>query len=538
MNEVFQTLGGLGIFLLGVITMTNGLKGVAGDALRSGLMRFTRSPTTGACTGAVSTAILQSSSATTVAAVGFVGAGLLTYPQALGIVFGANVGTTITGWLVALVGFKLKIGSAALPLILAGVLLHLFSRGRWQQAGLAVAGFGLVFVGIDAMQAGMSSLQGQVTPDSFPSNTWAGRLQLVLIGVAITLVTQSSSAGVAAALTAVYTGTISFEQAAAMVIGMDVGTTATAMVATMGGAADTRRTGYSHVVYNLLTGLAAYLLLTPYVWLWEGVAPGQLEMQAEIALVAFHTSFNVLGLVLVLPVAQQFSDLMFRLVPEPGKRLSERLDEGFIKEPIVALEAVHKAQQGLLIEQLALLMRLLQRQSLEHNVAKQLNNELQTLEQYLDRIHSRADHQVEWQFLLACIHVQDHMTRLQHRISSALAYVSEHRQALNQDDATQLIDLLEHMAQPESPHNLLAHADRLAASFNNQQQDRRERVMQDVACGEISSKDGDLALDAQRWLRRVTHHLWRVSHYLARAQQLSHQDTSAPLLVTAASRSP
>ena len=160
MSEVLESLGGLGVFLLGVVIMTAGLKGVAGDALRSALTRFTKSPLSGACTGAVSTAILQSSSATTVAAVGFVGAGLLSFPQALGIIFGANVGTTITGWLVALLGFKFQLGSVVLPLILAGVLLHLFGRGRLQQGGLALAGFGLIFVGIATMQAGMSSMQG------------------------------------------------------------------------------------------------------------------------------------------------------------------------------------------------------------------------------------------------------------------------------------------------------------------------------------------------------------------------------------------
>ena len=112
---ILQALGGLGLFLLGMIIMTEGLRELAGDAIRSALMRFTSSPVSGAATGAISTAILQSSSATTVAAVGFVGAGLMTFGSSLGIIFGANVGTTITGWLVALFGFKLKLGAVMLP---------------------------------------------------------------------------------------------------------------------------------------------------------------------------------------------------------------------------------------------------------------------------------------------------------------------------------------------------------------------------------------------------------------------------------------
>ena len=145
---IVQVLGGLGLFLLGMIIMTEGLRELAGDMIRSALMRFTSSPVTGAATGAISTAILQSSSATTVAAVGFVGAGLMTFDSSLGIIFGANIGTTITGWLVALFGFKLKLGTIMLPLILAGAILRLFAAGRLSSTGYALAGFGLIFVGI------------------------------------------------------------------------------------------------------------------------------------------------------------------------------------------------------------------------------------------------------------------------------------------------------------------------------------------------------------------------------------------------------
>ncbi len=206
MAQWLALAGGLGLFLLGVILMTDGLKALAGDALHRALSRFTRSPSSGALTGAATTAILQSSSATTVAAVGFVGAGLLSYPQALGVIFGANLGTTVTGWMVALLGFKLELNTLLLPVILVGALSQLFGRGRWRAAGLALAGFGLIFVGIDAMQAAMSGLEGRVTPEHFPDNSWLGRLQLLAIGVLITLVTQSSSAGVATALTALYGG--------------------------------------------------------------------------------------------------------------------------------------------------------------------------------------------------------------------------------------------------------------------------------------------------------------------------------------------
>lgn len=160
-----KATGGLGIFLLGMIVMTEGLHTLAGDSMRNALMRFTKSPVTGATTGAVVTAILQSSSAITVAAIGFVGAGLMAFPEALGIIFGANIGTTITGWMVALLGFKLNLGTAVLPIILIGVLLKLFTKDKLASFGYSIAGFGLIFVGITLLQEGMSGLEGIITPE-------------------------------------------------------------------------------------------------------------------------------------------------------------------------------------------------------------------------------------------------------------------------------------------------------------------------------------------------------------------------------------
>ncbi|WP_078485819.1 Na/Pi symporter [Solemya velesiana gill symbiont] len=192
-DGILQALGGLVLFLLGMVVMTDGLTGIAGNMLRRALTRFTRSPLTGSLTGAGTTAVLQSSSATTVATIGFVGAGLLTFPHVVGIVFGANLGTTIIGWMVALFGFKLNLGSLALPIILAGVLLRLFAKGRLTHAGHALAGFGLIFVGIGFLQDSMSGLEGIITPEDLPSDSVTGRLLLICLGIGMTLVIQSSS---------------------------------------------------------------------------------------------------------------------------------------------------------------------------------------------------------------------------------------------------------------------------------------------------------------------------------------------------------
>ena len=330
---IVQALGGLGLFLLGMIIMTDSLRNLAGDAMRKLLLRFTHTPLSGAITGTIATAILQSSSATTVAAVGMVGAGLMGFAEALGIIFGANIGTTIKGWFVVLLGFKLQIGLMLMPLILVGALLRLFAKDRWASIGMAIAGFGLVFVGIYLIQQGMTDVQKFVTPENFPDDTFVGRIQLLLLGILFSAVTQSSSAGVAVTLTALFSGAINFPQGAALVIGMDVGTTVTAALATIGGTVGSRRTGLSHVIYNCFTGIGALFLITPYVLLWQWLGPDILKNNAEIVLIAFHTSFNVLGVIIVLPLTRQFACLIKRLIPNTEPAYTDSLDKTLLHDP-------------------------------------------------------------------------------------------------------------------------------------------------------------------------------------------------------------
>jgi phosphate:Na+ symporter len=323
-----------------MVIMTDSLRSLAGRSVRTAILKFTRTPLSGVMTGAVGTAILQSSSATTVAAVGFVGAGLMAFPEAVGIVLGANIGTTLKGWVIAFFGFKYDLASIALPVIFLGVVVRLFTTGKWSAIGFASAGFGLIFVAIGMLQTGMSGLEGVITPDVLPADTWWGRIQLVFLGMLITVITQSSSAGVAAALTAVFLGTINFHQAAAMVIGMDVGTTITALMATIGSSTSARRTGLSHVFFNLITGSIALFLISPYVWLWDLVIAGGISSHAEIALAAFHTAFNLLGVMLFLPLTRQYASLLERLVPDRFPIFLHDLSALILRQPAAAINEI------------------------------------------------------------------------------------------------------------------------------------------------------------------------------------------------------
>jgi phosphate:Na+ symporter len=519
---ILKASGGLGLFLLGMIIMTAGLRSLAGDTMRNALMRFTKSPSSGATTGAISTALLQSSSATTVMAVGFVGAGFITFPESLGIIFGANIGSTITGWMVALFGFKLNLGTIILPVILLGVIMKLFFRGKIAAFGYALAGFGLIFVGISMMQEGMSGFEGIITPEYLPSDSWLGRLKLVSLGILSTLITQASSAGVAITLTALYANAINFEQAAALVIGMDVGTTVTALMASIGGSANVRRTGFSHVIYNLFTGVMALFLITPYIYLWDTLAPGALMQNAEIALVAFHTFFNILGVLIVLPFTHQFAHLIEKIIPSKEPLFTEKLDFRLLEEPHLALEVARISAQD---EFIALLQHI---NFILGDVKYGKKSDLTLLQSaldkthyYIDQINPKREKDARWKELISLIHILDHAQRLHERCEE-----EEYRARLVQKSPNLHTDQ-QHLITANNKIISAISSKRFSDAKNYAQSNKkliiqsmepyRNMIAEKMAKDEINIPAGTSKLEAARWLIRVSHHIARITFHMEKA---------------------
>ncbi len=295
--------GGVGLFLLGMGLMTDGLKLAAGPALERILARSTQTRLRGLATGALVTIAVQSSSAVTVAAIGFVNAGLLTLSQALWVLFGANVGTTMTGWLVALVGMKFSIDIFALPLIGLGMLLRLTGEGTRRAAlGSALAGFGVLFLGIDLLK---DTFSGAAADFRLPH--WEGAIgivAMVLVGILMTVLMQASAASLVIAFSAAQSGLVSIEAAAAVVIGANVGTTVTALLAAIGATSNAKRAAAAHILFNVLTGIVALLLL-PWLLGLLGSVRELLGLDSAPAakLALFHTAFNILGVLLIWPLA-------------------------------------------------------------------------------------------------------------------------------------------------------------------------------------------------------------------------------------------
>ena len=516
---IVQIAGGIGIFLLGMIVMTDGLRALAGHAMRSILRRFTKSPLSGALTGAISTAILQASGITTVAAVGFVGAGLITFPESLGIIFGANIGTTFKGWIITLLGFKLSLESIFLPIVFIGAILRLLSKGRLATIGYSIAGFGLVFVGLTFMQESMSELHGFISFDNLPADTLSGRLLLVALGILFTVVTQSSSAGVAAALTALYADLINFNQAAALIIGMDLGTTSTAAIATIGGSVGVKRTGFSHVIFNLLTAILALVLINPYTWVWNYFSPGEMIKNAEIALVGFHTCFNTLGVILILPFTSQFAGFMERLIPEKASVYTRKLDVVLLEDTDLALNAVQSAISTISIALFSHVNAILgdtergARADLD-----ELQSALNDTHAYVDRIKPKSSEGAEWERLLNMFHALDHLQRLHERCEEdeERAITARDTEELT-EECSLLINSIRSIVDDVEGNNWLKASEKAndtAAKIHVKVRPYRRNVIAGIANGTYDVYAGTGKLEAIRWLRRVSKHIARITEHV------------------------
>jgi phosphate:Na+ symporter len=334
--------GGVGLFLLGMGLMTDGLRLAAGPALERILARSTRTRVRGLVSGVLVTVAVQSSSAVTVAVIGFVNAGLLSLGQALWVLFGANVGTTMTGWLVALVGMKFAIDAFALPLIGVGMLLRLTSDGHRRGAlGMALAGFGVLFLGIDLLK---DSFSGVAADFSLPH--WegiVGVVAMVLIGILMTVLMQASAAALVIAFSAAQSGLVSLEAAAAVVIGANVGTTVTAVLAAIGATSNAKRAAAAHILFNVLTGVVALLIL-PWLLAFLGFVRDMLGLDSGPAakLALFHTAFNILGVILIWPLADRLAGFLsgrFKSAEEDEAR-PRYIDKTVLAVPALALDAL------------------------------------------------------------------------------------------------------------------------------------------------------------------------------------------------------
>ena len=348
MLEIIATagtlIGGLGLFILAISMMTDGLKLAAGSSLRDLLSNWTNTPLKGIFSGVLMTAIVQSSSVVTVASIGFVNAGLLSMRQALGVVYGANIGTTMTGWLVAFAGFKIDIHSVALPIIGIGMLLKLIKgQGRLASLGLALVGFGLFFIGVDVLKNAFEGFVHVFDLSQVHVDGIGGVFVFTFIGIVMTILTQSSSASIALTITAASTGVVDIYGAAAMVIGANIGTTSTALFASLGATSNAKRVAIAQVIFNSATAIVAFLML-PFLFYGIDLFSSVLNLEADtsVSLAMFHSAFNILGVVLIFPFTNKMAFFLERRFSswEEQESHSRYLDKTIAMTPDLAVNAL------------------------------------------------------------------------------------------------------------------------------------------------------------------------------------------------------
>jgi phosphate:Na+ symporter len=520
-TSLILLLGGVGLFLLGMTLLTDGLKSFAGDSLRRALVRFTGTPATAFSSGVLATALVQSSSATTVTMIGFVSAGLLSFPQALGVILGASLGTTSTGWLVSGLGLKVSIGHYALPLVGIGAFMRLLAPQRWRALGIAVAGFGLIFLGIDTLQEAMQGVSQAVDFRAMPGGV-AGIAMGVGLGIGMTVLLQSSSAAIATVLTALHAGSLGFEQAALFVIGAHIGTTITGALAAIGGSIPAKRTALALVLFNASSGGIAILLLPVFFHLLAWAQQDALLEPGAMSLAAFHTLFTSVGVAILFPFIGRFSHRVERLLPEPEDTLTGNLDKSLHSLPSVALETLRRALRNIAVHQIELLRDGLATGGASNMDTRRAASEaaLTRAEAFFSKVPLVSQHQGASALRVALVHALDHLTRLL-PYSSAPAHLQrmvEHpRLSPAVQESRHLLQRAIEGLRGDATDLWLQEIEQIAVHLNALSTRERPALLRETASGDWSASDALDALDVLRWLSKVTNHVWRIAHYLSTA---------------------
>ena len=318
--DAWKFIAGLGIFLFGMHLMEEAIRLLAGRRFKLFLLRHSQNKIKGILSGAGITAILQSSSVVSLVVLAFVGAGVIPMRHAIAIVMGSNLGTTATGWLVAMVGFKIDIEALAFPLIGIGslIIIMMNSKHQWPAVGKALLGLGLLFLGLDFMKTSVSQLAEQF--DFTPYMDYPP-IVFLLIGLILTAIIQSSSASMVITLSALHSDIIPLESAAAMIIGADLGTTVTVILGGMAGVPAKKRVAMAHFLFNLVTDVLAFLGLS---WLLRLTQMLDIE-DPLFALVLIHSTFNALGILLFYPFITLLSNYLERQFKDPSIREAQHI---------------------------------------------------------------------------------------------------------------------------------------------------------------------------------------------------------------------
>lgn len=524
---LITVLGGIGIFLLGMSMLTNGLKEIAGNTLKKWMNTFTKSKISAIFTGTITTILLQSSTATTLLTVGFVSAGILTFTQSIGVIIGANIGHTSTGWIISLIGFKLSLQAMALPIITLGVIIQYLAPFDWKRYGGVLCGFGLLFLGIDLLQKGMANAQDMVNFENIQTDSFFSIILLIFIGIVMTIIMQASSAAMAATLTALFAGAIQFDQAAYLVIGQSIGTTATAIFASFGASVSAKRTAMAHLMFNVVTAIIVTSFFSYFIKITEWITISFAgKFDETLGLAIFNTLFSLFGTILFFPFIKQFAKVLEWLLREKGNALTRNLDEQLLKVPAVALDVSFKTLMEIIKVLTVSQIELIEAKKVTGSYQKKIgevDDALKITKQYLDSIQSDSS-KIRHRHL-DLLHVIDHLNRLikvlneQYRVDA----VHLHKKII-ENWHNLLLNIQKGFDSNEKIIDISKELERVSMETAEQRKMKRNEYFEKTVDNQTEIDLAISKIETIMWIDRLVYHYWRASARMAKFLQSSQSD--------------
>jgi phosphate:Na+ symporter len=552
--DIFRLIGSLALFIYGMKVMSDGIQKVAGVGLRNALGAMTRNRFFGVATGFLITGIIQSSSATTVMTVSFVNAGLLTLAESAGVMMGANIGTTITAWFISLLGFKVKIVAIAFPLIAAGLPMMLLRKGNVRLWGEAIIGFALLFIGLDELQNAVPDLKSNPEVldflSGFADHGLLSRLAFIGIGTIVTIIVQSSSAAMALTLVLCFNGIISFEVAAAMVLGENIGTTITAELASLVGNVHAKRSARIHSLFNIIGVSWMFFILPVYLQVIDSFmtasgmeSPFVNSENIPYALSAFHTAFNFTNVLILIGFSNLLVRLAIFLVPSRGDDQSfslEYIGQGLLGTPELAVAEASKEVENFSIytrDSFLALFEMLKNPDdrlFEENLKKikrieeacdQLDSEIseylnKTME---DGVSERTSSRVK--SLLEISNYLESITDLLYSSSKGLERKKNTRVYFTPDKRRNIVNLMalvgkgmevmvDNIKNPRSPQ--IERAREIEMEINEMRTELRSEYIESVGTEQFKRSNGYFYIDLIQELERLGDHIFSVTESLAK----------------------
>ena len=535
LSSIGNLIGGLGLFLLGMQLMTNGLKRAAGQTLRKALEAATKSRLRVLISGTAITALVQSSSAVTVATIGFVNAGLLNLGQSVAVIYGCNIGTTMTGWLVATIGFKFKISAFALPMIGLGVVMSLIGgEKRYAHLGTSLTGFGLFFIGLSFLKGTFSGLENSIPFEAIGATSY-GLALFVLAGFMMTVLIQSSSAAMAITLSMASTGVIPLAAAGALVIGANLGTTSTAALSVIGATSNAKRIACAHVFFNLITGTVGLLLLVGMAGIINRSELAQ-SFDLVILLALFHTLFNGVGVLIMWPITTPmvaFLNTRFRRSDEDQAK-ARYLDKNILETPALAIDAMTRE-----LGRVSRMASTLAKQAISAEVSDSAHIKAQTLTinkliidigKFNQKLAQQQLSEESSQILPSAMRVARYLNEMA-RLSSLIVEYSERFDRIN-DSNTQK-DIYELKKITTKMLDAAVVEDELYASssdtravlhqLENKYQKIKQHILDAMIAGRLSPDEGTNLLDSLSHIHRLGEQAEKSSRYWSSLSPVEHR---------------